>query len=451
MGERGLANLARETIELVLEHIGHDDPCPFLGKEPSLGRALSARSPRDQRDPSFEASSCHPDDATMDPPRGAMPKHAHASSPLDDQAAGLLDWVARCAGGEVVRAERHVGGNHRIAWQIDVGRDGAPPLPLFLALDPDGADGGNRRDGAVLEALARTPIPVPRVVGRDGPGGALLMERIDGRSGAPCGDDLEPVMRDLIRWMAVLHDIGPEALPIPELDVPESTQALALDQLASSEARYLATPAARHPIVDYGLGWLRRNAPRRFERIALVHGDIGPGNLIYGDGVVRALVDWEIAHWGDPMEDLAALSVRDMATPIGSFAERLAEYEAAGGTAVDPTRLRYYRALVLVRNSLLIRLTLASTPESDIPPQLEAFALLLRRAAVQAMCEAEGIALPDAASVSSGGPVELPDTPLDDDRAWLPALAARSLAECAARREEMGALADRFLQPVPIA
>ncbi|MBW2424743.1 MAG: phosphotransferase family protein [Deltaproteobacteria bacterium] len=379
-----------------------------------------------------------------------MPKHANDSSPLDDQAAGLLDWVTRRADGEVVRAERHVGGNHRIAWQIDVGRDGAPPQPLFLTLDPDGADGGNRRDGAVLEALARTPIPVPRVVGRDGPGGALLMERIEGRSDAPCGDDLEPVMRDLIRWMAVLHDIGPATLQIPELDVPESTEALALDQLASPEARYLETPAARHPIVDFGLGWLRRNVPRRVERIALVHGDIGPGNLIYDDGVVRALVDWEIAHWGDPMEDLAALSVRDMATPIGSFAERLVEYERVGGAAVDPTRLRYYRALVLVRNSLLIRLTLAGTPGADVPPQLEAFALLLRRAAVQALCEAEGIDLPDERSAPSTEPVELPDTPLDDDGTWLPALAARSFAECAARRGEMGTLADRFLQPVPM-
>jgi aminoglycoside phosphotransferase len=379
-----------------------------------------------------------------------MPKYADASPPLDDHAAGLLDWVASCAGGEVVRAERHAGGNHRIAWQIDVRRDGASPLPLFLALDPDGADGGNRRDGAVLEALAQTPIPVPRVVGRDGPGGALLMERIEGRSDAPCGEDLEPVMRDLIRWMALLHDIGPEALQIPELDVPESTEALALDQLASAEARYLATPVARHPIVDFGLGWLRRNVPRRVDRISLVHGDIGPGNLIYEGGVVRALVDWEIAHWGDPMEDLAALSVRDMATPIGSFSERLVEYEKAGGVAVDPTRLRYYRALVLVRNSLLIRLTLAGTPESDVPPQLEAFALLLRRAAVQALCEAEGIAFPDAGSAPSTGSIELPDTSLDDDRAWLPALAARSLADCTVRREEMGALADRFLQPVPM-
>ena len=377
---------------------------------------------------------------------GAMPV-------LDDHAAGLREWVARAAGGEVVRAERHAGGSHRIAWQVDVAAGGVSPSRLFLTLDaPDaGGEDGNVRDGAVLSALGATSIPVPTVVARSGPGGALLMEWVDGASDAPAGADLEPVMADLMRQLAALHRFEPGTLAIPELPVPTTPEGLALDQLRAVEASYRANPAAHHPVVDFGLGWLRRNVPPAPVRPSLVHGDVGPGNMIYGGGRVRAIVDWEIAHWGDPMEDLAALAVRDMATPVGSYATRLREYEVASGTGVDAQRLRYYRVLVLVRNSLLICLTLAQSMASAIPPQLEAFALLLRRAATQALEEASGLVSAEWAPAAAGAHVGLPDRPLDDDDAWIPALAALSEAACADARETMGPLAEARLQSVPVA
>ena len=135
-----------------------------------------------------------------------MSNEAGATPNLDDHAEGLLDWVAQVAGGEVLRAERHAGGSHRIAWQVDVAGGGDPPRALFLTLDaPDaGGEGGNVRDGAVLSALGETPIPVPRVVGRSGPGGALLMERVAGRSDAPAGAALAPVMAALMFWISAL-------------------------------------------------------------------------------------------------------------------------------------------------------------------------------------------------------------------------------------------------------
>ena len=365
---------------------------------------------------------------------------------LDEHAAGLRDWIERCAAGPVVRCELHTGGSHRIAWQIDVEAD-AGQRELFLTLDAPGSGGedGNARDSAVLSALAHTSIPVPALVGRDGPGGALLMERVTGRSDAPAGEDLEPVMSDLMRHVAALHDLDPGKLSLPEIPALSKPRSLALDQIEPLEVTYRDTPAARHPLVDFGLGWLRRHEPRSVDRIALVHGDIGPGNMLYEGGRVRALIDWEIAHLGDPMEDLAALSGRDMSTPIGDFATRLGEYEAAGGAPVDAERLRYYRALVLIRNSLLICLTLANSEPAQIPSQLPAFALLLRRAASQALCEAQGTPFPARpASIP-----ELPAAPLDDDATWIPALAARAQARCAEQRDLLGALADRFLQPVP--
>ncbi|MGE4653101.1 MAG: phosphotransferase family protein [Myxococcota bacterium] len=374
-----------------------------------------------------------------------------ATPTLDDHASGLRDWIAGSAGGKVLRAERHPGGSHRISWQVDVEGAENSRRELFLTLDaPDaGGDDGNATDAAVLAALGNTSIPVPGLVGRNGPGGALLMERVPGRSDAPSGDDLEPVMADLMRQMACVHRLEPDTLPIPELTRPRTPEGLALDQLEALEASYLATPSAHHPLVDFGLGWLRRNAPGYQGAPALVHGDIGPGNMIYAGGQIRAIIDWEIAHWGDPMEDLAALSVRDMATPIGSFELRIAQYEAASAHPVDPDRLRYYRALVLVRNSLLICLTLAKTAPPEVPPQLRAFALLLRRAATQALGEASKLLPADPVAATPASPPDLPARPLEDDASWIPALAAHTQAACNAEGDLMGPLAKRFLQPVP--
>jgi aminoglycoside phosphotransferase (APT) family kinase protein len=375
-----------------------------------------------------------------------MPKDAHTTSSLDEHAVGLRAWAGRVAGGEVTREARHAGGSHRIAWQVDVAVDDDRLRELFLTLDaPDaGGEDGNRRDGAVLAALRETSVPVPGLVGREGPGGALLMERIAGRSDAPVGPDLEPVMTELMGHMAALHGFGPDSLDIPELPRPKTSEALALDQLSAVEAAYRETPGAHQPLIDFGLGWLRRHVPSGPVRPALVHGDIGPGNLIYAAGRVQAIVDWEIAHWGDPMEDVAALSVRDMATPVGSFARRVEQYEAAVGEGVDSGRLRYYRVLVLVRNSLLIALTLAQSPPSQVPAQLGAFALLLRRAATQALAEASGVAWGAGPGTSS-----LPDAPMDEDGDWIPALASQAIAACEAERELLGPLADRTLQAVP--
>jgi aminoglycoside phosphotransferase (APT) family kinase protein len=361
---------------------------------------------------------------------------------LDQHAAGLCAWVEQCAGGALTRAERHAGGSHRMAWQVD-----AAQRELFLTLDAPGAGGedGNARDAAVLSALADTPLPVPGLVGRDGPGGALLMERVAGRSDAPSGDDLEPVMSDLMQHMATLHGLDPGKLSLPALVQPSTAAGIALDQLEPLRKTYFATPAAHHPLIDFGLGWLWRHAPRSVERVALVHGDIGPGNMLYAEGRVRAIVDWEIAHLGDPMEDLAALNTRDMSTPIGDFARRLAQYQAAGGARLDVDRLRYYRALVLIRNSLLIRLTLANSDPALVPDQLGAFALLLRRAASQALCEAQGLPLPPL-------PAAMPAAPVDehaDDALWIPILAARAQWECEEQRDLMGPLFEGHLQPVP--
>jgi hypothetical protein len=75
----------------------------------------------------------------------------------------------------------------------------------------------------------------------------------------------------------------------------------------------------------------------------LVQGDTGPGNFLYQQGRVTAVVDWELCHFGDPMDDIAWLSLRAVQDTFTHLPDRLREYETLSGHGVDQNRVDYYR------------------------------------------------------------------------------------------------------------
>jgi aminoglycoside phosphotransferase (APT) family kinase protein len=79
--------------------------------------------------------------------------------------------------------------------------------------------------------------------------------------------------------------------------------------------------------------------------VVLVQGDSGPGNFMYAGGRVVAVVDWELAHLGDPMDDIAWLTLRATQEPFPDLPARVGEYEALSGHAIDEPRVRYYQVM----------------------------------------------------------------------------------------------------------
>ena len=104
-----------------------------------------------------------------------------------------------------------------------------------------------------------------------------------------------------------------------------------------------------HPVLDLAARWLEARAPEPRRRV-LVHGDYRVGNVMFDASGVRAILDWELVHLGDPVEDLGWLCVRawrfgNDALPVGGVGTReelVRAYEAAGGEAVDREALRYW-------------------------------------------------------------------------------------------------------------
>jgi hypothetical protein len=102
-------------------------------------------------------------------------------------------------------------------------------------------------------------------------------------------------------------------------------------------------------LLDLAFRWLDQAMPDPDGPVVLVHGDAGPGNFLFEHGRLTALIDWELAHLGDPMEDLAWFSMRCVMEPVPDFAASIADYEHAAGRKVDRFRILYHRVLVSTR------------------------------------------------------------------------------------------------------
>jgi aminoglycoside phosphotransferase (APT) family kinase protein len=110
------------------------------------------------------------------------------------------------------------------------------------------------------------------------------------------------------------------------------------------------------PVFELALRWLSRNDPGPAQEVTLVHGDFRHGNLIIGPDGVRAVLDWELAHLGDPMEDLGWICVNswrfgEIDKPVGGFGTReelFAGYED-GGRRVDATRVKFWEVMGTLR------------------------------------------------------------------------------------------------------
>ena len=104
------------------------------------------------------------------------------------------------------------------------------------------------------------------------------------------------------------------------------------------------------PVFSLALRWLERHRPAVAAPTLIAHGDFRTGNLIIGPDGLRAVLDWEAVRLGDPMEDLAWMTLRmwrfgNDAHEVGGFGdvERLAAaYTAAGGTW-DPERFGWWQ------------------------------------------------------------------------------------------------------------
>lgn len=313
-----------------------------------------------------------------------------------------FSWVEGVTGGRVLRAQRQGARPHggRPAWFVDMAVDGRE-IPYYARMQrPQNPDGGAAllREFQILEALAAAGVKVPGVVACNPDPPGILMECVPGD-----GDYL--ALTDPERRRRLDHQFLAELVKVHQLDigpfadlglaVPSTPEEYLTQDLDVWEGLYRATIARPVPLLEFTCRWLRRHVPPPPERPVLVQGDTGPGQYMFDGEEMTAVIDWELAHIGDPMLDLALIRGRDFYNPGADLRDWFATYERLGGAKIDWAKLSYYtvKALAITPLSLsgLCQQMIASTDHAEWYAENATFG----RATAQALMEAIGVPLGD--------------------------------------------------------
>ncbi len=257
------------------------------------------------------------------------------------------------------------GGASRQTWSFDAVIEHADgrveTVPLVSRSDPRKGPGVMSREVEyrVLKAAGEEGVPAPPVhaMGDDSLDAPFfLMRRIEGETIARklLRDDEYAQARRVMTGqlgaiLAGIHRIPIEKHGLEVLSSPLPGRAPAESEVQRYEQMYRVIAPEPHAAFELAFRWLGRHLPPPCEP-ALVHGDYRIGNFIFGPEGVRSVLDWELAHIGDPMEDLGWICVRSWrfgndtlpAGGIGRREELWEAYEAAGGRHVDAAAVHFW-------------------------------------------------------------------------------------------------------------
>jgi aminoglycoside phosphotransferase (APT) family kinase protein len=271
-------------------------------------------------------------------------------------------WYPGATG--VANAVRLSGGASQETWSFDIvhpdGNIGAilRRAPQGYGAAP-GRAAGLEAEAVLMQLAFDAGVPSPRVLhilqSHDELGTGFVMARVEGETIA------RKILRDEKFAQArpkLARQLGAVAAGIHGLSLsqlPKLRGMTAAKEIAELARDYRSFDWPR-PVFELALRWLRDHDPGPSDEVTLVHGDFRHGNLIIGPDGVRAVLDWELAHTGDPMEDLGWVCVNswrfgEIDKPVGGFGTReelFAGYEAAG-RRVDANRVTFWEVMGTLR------------------------------------------------------------------------------------------------------
>lgn len=234
------------------------------------------------------------------------------------------------------------------------------------------------RESRILEAVGRSGVPVPAVIGRcEDPAiigapfslmafvdGTLVSDRIPPNLDLPGAP--ERIAGETVDALAALHAVDVVQTGLASFGKPTGYLERQLRIFNSLAERYSTRPL---PDLNRTAVWLAANLPRRRES-AFVHGDYRLGNLMYSEPLhLSAVLDWEMATLGDPLADLGYLTAMwaapdddenpmfslSRATTSGGFPSRddlVRRYAETSGRRVD--ELGWYQVLALWKSAIVL-------------------------------------------------------------------------------------------------
>ena len=280
----------------------------------------------------------------------------------DALTRSVISWYPGATG--VTGATKLSGGASQETWSFDIAHPSGN-IGAILRRAPRGYGAAPARaagldaEAELMQLAYEAGLPSPRVLHvlepADELGTGFVMQRVAGEAiarrilrDAQFAEARPKLARQLGSIAAGIH-------ALPRARLPQLRQMTAATELGELEREYRSLDWPK-PVFELALRWLRDHDPGPPEEMTLVHGDFRHGNLIIGADGVRAVLDWELAHLGDPMEDLGWICVNswrfgEIDKPVGGFGTRedlFAGYEEAF-RKVDAARVTFYEVMGTLR------------------------------------------------------------------------------------------------------
>jgi len=294
----------------------------------------------------------------------------HTTSEADQVAAALARAAGRHFGGPATidRIGRESGGASRQTWSFDALVNGVRHELILRRDPPSNAVTDRERSGsleratefgvlrAAFDAGARAPEVLFKLNDDDDLGEGFVMRRVGGTAIARKLLRDPPYAAARPKIAGQLGEILARIHATPTATLPPLHHRQAADHIAELR-RLLDVLGQPQPVFELALSWLDRRKPAPVAPPVLVHGDYRTGNYLADETGVTAILDWEGAHLGDPVEDLGWVCVKSwrfgsIDKPAGGFGTReelWAAYERAGGGTVDPVRAHWWEVFGTVR------------------------------------------------------------------------------------------------------
>lgn len=248
----------------------------------------------------------------------------------------------------------------------------------FASSGDKGAD--LKTEALILRGLDGSGIPAPAVVyvcePQDQIGSAYIMEAIEGEAlpqkimrDPKYAKGLPNIASQCGVALAKLHSVSTANLPVLET-------LGALDQVEKYET-LLRQYGLERPVLELAIKWLKDNAPQT-ESTSLIHGDFRMGNLMIDENGLSGILDWELCHLGDPLEDIGWLCVNSWrfgqrqkrVGGVGELSELLDAYNAQSGTSYTSKDVDYWEILGTLKWGIMCA-TMYDTFRTGMDPSIE--------------------------------------------------------------------------------
>lgn len=290
----------------------------------------------------------------------------------DAQLTAVGNYIAQALDvpeARIAGVRRFHGGASRETYAIDIEAKGASQA-LILRCDPGDSliETPRAVEFAAYRSFEDSGVPVPRAISLCEDATLIgspffVMQRIEGGEAVSpftpdaYGENRDAIGRQFFEFLGKINGVDALSSPLARL-----VECPALDQCWTRELDYWTGQVEKNgldpePILMAAVRWLRNNPPPPAQRLSIIHGDFRNGNVLHdGAGHILAVLDWEMAHIGDPLEDLAwALdplwNLQDASRAAGLIdrGEAIRLWEGASGLRFDEAAFAWWEMFATVK------------------------------------------------------------------------------------------------------